>query len=314
MVRELVVISGKGGTGKTSIAASFAVLAGTAVTADCDVDAADLHLVLEPRIVDRHPFSGGSVAVIDGASCTGCGRCEELCRFGAVSAGQKGSFAVETLSCEGCGVCAHFCPADAIEMVAAVNGEWFVSETRCGPMVHARLKPGGENSGKLVTIVRNEAKRLAKNGGTPGTGRPAAQGSAAESGREGIPLVIIDGSPGIGCPVIASITGSDLVLVVTEPTKSGIHDLERVVALTRHFGIETVVAINKYDINISMTEAIERFARLEGAAPVGRIRYDMRFTDAQVAGCSVVELGDSLVAADVRALWIGVQRRLNAEG
>jgi MinD superfamily P-loop ATPase len=285
MIQELVVISGKGGTGKTSVAASFAVLANRPVIADCDVDAADLHLVLAPRVKERHEFRGGHQAVIRQADCIGCGECLAHCRFGAVmKTGQGGEarFFIDTLSCEGCGVCIRSCPATAIDFTERVSGEWMVSETRCGPMVHARLGVAAENSGKLVSFVRREARRIAE-----------------ENDR---PLVIIDGPPGIGCPVIASVTGASSVLVVTEPTVSGEHDLERVLALARHFSIPAAVCVNKWDLNGEMTERIEDKARRAGVCVVGRIRYDRAVTLAQMRERAVVE-SNGPAAEDIRHVW-----------
>ncbi len=282
-MKELVVISGKGGTGKTSLVASFAAQAGSVVTADCDVDAADLHLLLGPEIERKHKFSGGKVASIDPELCNSCGTCVELCRYDAAS----NLYAIDKIACEGCGVCAYFCPQDAISFDDEENGEWYVSSTRFGPMTHARLLPGAENSGKLVTIVRNEAKRIAEEGG--------------------IELVLIDGSPGIGCPVIASVSGADLAVVVTEPTMSGIHDLERVVELTRHFGIETAVVVNKCDINEDMTSNIEEFARRSKIEILGGIRYDEAVTGAQMEGRTAVEFSDGPASNDMRRIWVSVE-------
>jgi len=287
-VKELVVISGKGGTGKTSVVASFAALSSDKVVADCDVDAADLHLLLEPRIIDRGEFRGGKKARIKGEHCTGCGLCKALCRFGAIveepgeNSGLR-AFRVDPIACEGCGVCAYFCQDEAVELEEPVNGEWFVSETRHGPMVHARLGIAVENSGKLVSLVRNRARQEAQD--------------------RGLGLVIIDGAPGIGCPVIASVTGADLVLVVTEPTLSGRHDLERVAALTDHFRIPTVVCVNKYDLNPEMAADIEALAREMNIEVLGRIRYDPAVTRAQIEKMSVVERTNSEVARDIRQVW-----------
>ena len=232
-MKELVVISGKGGTGKTSITASFAVLADRPVIADCDVDASDLHLVLSPQIKECHEFRSGHEAVIRQDDCIGCGECLSHCRFKAVQVsgkpGQRAQFFIDPVSCEGCGVCVRFCPEHAIDFPERLCGEWMISETRCGPMVHARLGTAAENSGKLVSTVRREAKRIAKENNSP--------------------LIITDGPPGIGCPVIASVTGASLVLAVTEPTVSGEHDLKRVLSLARHFSIPALVCVNKWDIN-----------------------------------------------------------------
>ncbi|HNX26436.1 MAG TPA: ATP-binding protein [Phycisphaerae bacterium] len=290
-MKELVVISGKGGTGKTSIVASFAAMADEAVLADCDVDAADLHLVLEPQIIRREEFYGGRRAEINPAKCTGCGRCAELCRFDAVSAGRPeishpihtGYFSIDPISCEGCGVCAWFCPAEAIDFSPAINGEWYVSQTRFGPMVHAKLGIGEENSGKLVSTVRREAHSIAD--------------------ERGMKLVIIDGSPGIGCPVVASITAADTVLIVTEPTLSGQHDMARVAELTRHFGIKTLLCVNKWNINPKITDEIESHARNNSLTVVGRIRYDKSVTAAQLCRKAVVEYTPAGCSEDIKNLW-----------
>ncbi len=272
-MREIVVISGKGGTGKTSVTASLAVLADQPVIADCDVDAADLFLVLAPRNSEHHEFFAGHAAVIQPEQCTGCGVCLEVCRFDAVrrhpANNRPGIFSVDPVACEGCGVCVRFCPAKAIDFPEQSCGEWMVSDTRVGPLVHARLGVAAENSGKLVSTVRREAQRI-----------------AVERQRS---LIIVDGPPGIGCPVIASVTGATLVLAVTEPTVSGAHDLERVLALTRHFGIPTAVCVNKWDINPGMAATIEETAGRLGARIAGRIRYDREVTTAQLRGLAVVE-------------------------
>ncbi len=282
MTKEIVIVSGKGGTGKTSLAASFAVLAsGRAVIADCDVDAADLHLVLSPRVVERHAFRSGNEASIRAADCTACGLCQKLCRYGAI-APAAGKFAVDPVSCEGCGVCVRFCPERAIDFPERECGEWMVSETRCGPFFHARLQAAAENSGKLVTAVRRAA-------------RERAEKSAA-------PLLLVDGPPGIGCPVIAALTGSSLAAVVTEPTVSGEHDLARVLALARHFRVPAAVCVNKWDINPLLSERIERSAAAAGALLAGRVRYDSGVTAAQIRGRAAVET-EAASAEDIRRVW-----------
>ncbi len=297
--KELVVISGKGGTGKTSIVASFAVLADKAVLADCDVDAADLHLVLNPTIVKRENFSGGSRARIKPGHCTACGKCEEVCRFDAVFFDGPGNgkvdktYRIDPIACEGCGVCAWFCAEDAIEFAPALNGGWFISDTRCGPMVHAKLGVAEENSGKLVSIVRSQAKKIAED--------------------SKMDLVLIDGAPGIGCPVVASITGADLVLVVTEPTLSGLHDLQRVTDLTKHFGIETLVCINKWDLNEEIASQIEEQARRRGLKVTGKIRYDRAVTEAQIQKKSLVEYQSNGAATEIKQVWADVQSVLAGE-
>lgn len=299
-VQELAVISGKGGTGKTSIVASFGILSQHSVVADCDVDAADLHLVLDPRVLRRNEFMGGKRARIRPGHCTACGKCEELCRFDAIFFDGPGNgivertFRVDRAVCEGCGVCAWFCAEGAIEFGPVVNGEWFQSETRCGPMVHAKLGIAEENSGKLVSTVRTSAKRIAE--------------------ERGLDLVIIDGSPGIGCPVIASVTGATLVLVVTEPTLSGLHDLERVAEMTRHFGIPTLVCVNKWDLNPEVCERIEARARAQGLGVAGRVRYDRAVTAAQVNGKAVVEYQRDGCAEDIRVVWSNVAAYLETAG
>lgn len=288
-MHELVVISGKGGTGKTSLTAAFAALAPNAVLADCDVDAADLHLILKPDVRETHDFSGGKLAYIRPEKCIGCGECERVCRFEAVSLSGPGNeivaktCAIDSVACEGCGVCVQFCPVSAIDFEDAINGQWFISDTRFGPMVHARLGTAEENSGKLVSLIRKQARQI-----------------ATDRDRE---LLIVDGSPGIGCPVIASITGADLVLVVTEPTLSGRHDLERVAQLTAHFGIATAVCINKWDINPEVAADIEASVARKGLLFAGRINYDPAVTRAQVAEQTIIEYTQDGPAKQVAAIW-----------
>ncbi|MFH0779180.1 MAG: ATP-binding protein [Candidatus Eisenbacteria bacterium] len=285
-MKELAVVSGKGGTGKTSLSASFAVLADRPVIADCDVDAADLHLVLSPRVKERHDFRSGHEAIIRQDECTGCGACLSHCRYDAVrtngECADQARFYIDPVSCEGCGVCVRFCPEHAIDFPERLCGEWMISETRCGPMVHARLGVAAENSGKLVSTVRREARRIAR--------------------EEHRPLIIVDGPPGIGCPVIASVTGASLVLVVTEPTVSGEHDLERVLSLARHFDIPPAICVNKWDLNPEMTERIENKARRADARIAGRVRYDRSVTLAQMQERAVVET-EAPCVKDVRAIW-----------
>lgn len=293
-MKELVVISGKGGTGKTSLTAAFVALADRPVIADCDVDAADLHLVLAPRVKERHDFFSGHEAVIRQADCVKCGGCLAHCRFGAVKMDGKrageATFTIDPVACEGCGVCVRFCPVQAIDFTESLCGEWMISETDYGPMSHARLYVAAENSGKLVATVRREAKRIAE--------------------KDDHPLIIVDGPPGIGCPVIASVTGASMVLAVTEPTVSGEHDLKRVLDLTRHFKIPTAVCVNKWDINEAMTERIETLAKEMGAIPAGRIRYDIAVTRAQVQGKPVLNFPESPAAQDMKALWATIHERI----
>jgi MinD superfamily P-loop ATPase len=289
-IPELVVISGKGGTGKTSLVASFFALATEAVVADCDVDAADLHLVMAPEIQQRWPFSGGYQACLDPGVCTGCNLCLAHCRFSALQTRNEGPrqwLEVDPIACEGCGVCVDVCPEDAVGLTPSASGEWFLSETRHGPMVHARLGIAQANSGKLVTLVRREARAVAETRSRN--------------------LLLVDGSPGIGCPVIASITGAQMVLVVTEPTLAGIHDMGRVAELTKHFQVETTVCINKADINPELTRQMEAHAAQLHLSVLGRIRYDPVVTQAQLQGRSVVEYGENHVTDEIRSLWERIQ-------
>ena len=286
-MKEVVVISGKGGTGKTSLVAAFAALARRKILIDCDVDAADLHLVLNPKVYRREDFSGGKKAAVREDLCTGCGKCGEVCRFAAVSsvAGSDGRnlFSVDPISCEGCGLCARLCPAEAIRFEPVVSGQWFLSTTPYGPLVHARLGIAQANSGKLVSLLRREARTMAEN--------------------DGYALLIADGSPGIGCPVIASVTGADLVVAVTEPTCSGLHDVQRVIDLTGHFGIPTLLCVNKWDIHPEMTERIERETAGRGVQTAGRVRYDPAVTRAQIMKASIVEYTGGAITGDVQAVW-----------
>lgn len=298
-MKEVVVISGKGGTGKTSFAASLAALAGSAVIADCDVDAPDLHLVLSPRIERREEFKSGREAVIRKDDCIACGTCRDECRFRAVRAvrqnGRESAFFIDALSCEGCGVCVRFCPTQAIDFPERVCGEWLVSETRFGPMVHAQLSIGAENSGKLVSILRKEARKIEQK----------------FADRTGNSLIIIDGPPGLACPVIASITGASLAIVVVEPTLSGVHDMERILALTGHFGIPTMICINKWELNPEIAEQIEKSATSAGVSLAGRICYDRAVTDAQIEGVTVVEYGGR-AAEDIRKVWQSLAKKLKS--
>ena len=279
-MKELVVISGKGGTGKTSLLAAFASLASKKALCDADVDAADLHLVTAPDIKERHSFTSGNRAVIDPERCTGCGVCVDLCQWQAISA----DFAVDPIACEGCGVCYHLCPQGAVDFPENTCGEWYLSDTRFGPMVHARLGIAEENSGKLVSLVRHEAGKLGK--------------------INGLELILTDGPPGIGCPVIAAIGGADAVLIVSEPTVSGIHDMQRVVGLADHFKVPAMISVNKHDLNPKITARMEAFARSAGLALAGNVPFDPLFTEAMVQGQTIFEQdGNSPAAEAVRELW-----------
>jgi MinD superfamily P-loop ATPase len=279
-IKELIVISGKGGTGKTSLLGAFASLATNKVLCDADVDAADLYLILEPEIRKRQDFQEGHRAVIDPDRCTECGLCRDLCRFHAISP----DFKVDPIECEGCGVCVYFCPVEAIDFPIKTCGELFISETRCGPMVHARLGIAEDNSGKLVTLTRKEARELAKN--------------------RGLGLILTDGPPGLACPVIASIAGATAVLIVTEPTISGHHDMDRVVELANHFEIPASICVNKYDLNPDMTGVIEQYAKERGLPVLGRIPFDPIFTKAMVQNQTVIEYdGRSQAAQALTDIW-----------
>jgi len=275
-MKELVVISGKGGTGKTSIVASFAALSKNFVFADCDVDAADLHILLHPQIRLRESFTGGKKARILAGHCNACGKCEELCRFDAIFYDGPGNgivaktFRIDDLTCEGCGVCSWFCEEKAIALEDEIVGQLFISDTRYGPMVHAKLGIAQENSGKLVSFVRQRAREVAEN--------------------QNLNYLLIDGSPGIGCPVIASITGASLVLAVVEPTLSGMHDMERVFELVKHF---CAVCINKWDLNERLTSQIEDTVVSAGAKIAGRIRYDKAVVEAHVMKKNIIEYNNS---------------------
>ncbi|HNW82585.1 MAG TPA: ATP-binding protein [bacterium] len=290
-MKEIVIISGKGGTGKTSIAASLFALAGNAVAADCDVDAADMFIVLCPEIVEKHDFYSGRTAFIRQEKCTNCGKCTDLCRFDAVIT-KSGRHFIDASECEGCSVCVEFCPQKAIDFIERNCGQWFISNTRFGSFIHAKLGIGAENSGKLVTVVRGQAKK-----------------TAVEKKAD---FIITDGPPGIGCSVIASITGADVVLIVTEPTLSGFHDLERVMLLTRHFGLKTAVIVNKWDINGQITDKIEQFAENAGAFVPGRVSYNKDVTAAQINKQSVVEYEkDGITSREIKTIWMNLLKIFN---
>jgi len=277
-MKQICIISGKGGTGKTVVAASFAALAESRVMVDCDVDAADLHLLLHPEVKEKHEFYGGVVASIDPDKCTKCGLCVENCRFDAIE-----DFQVNDISCEGCGVCHVVCPEGAVELVDALSGHWFVSETAYGPMVHAKLGIAAENSGKLVSEVRKKASEIAQ--------------------EKGLELVIVDGPPGIGCPVLASLTGIDAALIVTEPTLSGMHDMERVHEVCAHFGVKDMVCVNKFDINTENTDSIEKWCNQNNVPLVGRIPFDRAVAESVVAGKPVVEFSTNGAAGAMRDIF-----------
>ena len=285
-MKQLTVISGKGGTGKTTLVASLAHLARRSVLVDADVDAADLHLLLKPRIQRRDAFVAAKVAEIDPALCNQCGRCQEVCRFEAIR-----DFHVDPIACEGCGVCLYVCPKEAVRLKDVQSGEWFVSDTQYGPMVHAKLGVAQDNSGKLVTLVRKEGQRIAKEGNYS--------------------LILIDGPPGIGCPVIASVGGVDAALLVTEPSVSGLHDLERVLAVCRHFQVPAWICVNKWDISPEYTGKIEVFAKEAGSRVIGKLPFDPAVTRAMVAEKTVLEYSSGKISEEIRKLWIRLHSFLN---
>jgi MinD superfamily P-loop ATPase len=282
-MKELVILSGKGGTGKTSLTASFAVLASGSLMCDADVDAADLHLLMQPDIKTQTDFEGGGVAIIDPERCSGCGTCIDMCRWEAINS----EFFVDEIACEGCGVCVDFCPEKAIDFPTKTCGQWFISDTRFGPMVHARLGIAEENSGKLVTLVRQQAKQLAE--------------------KKGIDLIITDGPPGVGCPVIASVGGATSTLIVAEPTVSGIHDMSRAVELCQHFKVPVMVCVNKFDLNPENSDKIEKIANDAGLPVVGRVPFDSDFTRAMVQGKTLIEYDARGPASEsVRQVWSAI--------
>ncbi len=288
---ELTVVSGKGGTGKTSLVGSLSALAKNKIVVDCDVDAADLHLIIDHEIQRSNDFIAGSKAEVNQELCTGCGICVDYCRFDAIKY-DRDYFHVLPLACEGCGVCRHFCPEDAIDFRPVKSGEWFVSKSRYGPFVHARLGIAQSNSGRLVSLLRQEARQI-----------------AAE---KNLDMIIVDGPPGIGCPVIASITGADFVLLVTEPSLSAFHDMRRLIELIDHFEIRSGICINKYDINPDLSRKIEQFANEHELDVMGRIPFDNDITRAQVEGMNLIEFSDGQAAGQIKMLWEELKRRVNS--
>ena len=289
-MKEIVIISGKGGTGKTVITASIAALAKNKVMGDCDVDASNLYLLLHPVIKEKNEFYAGLIPSIDLKKCTNCGRCQEVCRFDAIKT-IKAQTVIDLISCEGCGLCALVCSVQAIQMKENHCGEWYISETKYGPLVYARLGIAEENSGKLVTLVRQNAQAIAK--------------------KNNLELIIVDGPPGIGCPLIATLSGAHLAVVVTEPTLSGIHDLERVVKVAQHFGIKTAVIINKYDINLENSAKIEDWCKETNISVIGKIHFDNIITESLVKGLPVVEYSDNTVTKEIKNIWQKINQLTN---
>lgn len=288
-MKEILVLSGKGGTGKTTVTGSLAVLAKNIILADCDVDAADLHLILHPHVRQENEFWSGVEAKIDGSQCSACGTCVDLCQFHALRLNDVAELI--PFSCEGCGVCAHFCPEGAISMKNKLSGSWFISDTECGPMVHAHLGIGEENSGKLVSLVKKQARELAE--------------------KKGAELILIDGPPGIGCPVIASMSGADFTLLVTEPTQSGLHDLMRVADLAAHFKVAAGVCINKWDLHEDYSKTIENECSKRNIAVLGKIPFDMHVVSSIVQGLPLLSFAPQCPAAEtIKDLWQQLEKQL----
>lgn len=291
-MHELVILSGKGGTGKTSVAASFGLLAaGTAILADCDVDASNMHLLMQPKLIKEEVFYSGELAQIDHEACISCGKCEEVCHFDAISH-QEEIYHINSINCEGCGYCELVCPTQAISMIPALSGDLYVSEIKSGDiMAHARLIPGADNSGKLVARVKSEAKKLAKT-----------------YQRE---LIIVDGAPGIGCPVVSSLSGADYVILVTEPSASGLHDLKRLVSMLQLFRLKAGCIINKADLHPQQAEEISRFCLDNKIDLLGELPYDKAFTEAMVLGKAIVETNEK-IRAILEDIWNTIHTKINS--
>jgi len=297
MIKEIAIISGKGGTGKTSIVGSLAYLAENKIIVDCDVDAADLHLILKGKNNLSNDFIGSQKAEMVPDNCNGCGICIEYCRFDAIKEKTDTSanitqFYVDEISCEGCGVCAKFCPDEAIKLKNHVSGKWFINETKYGPLIHAKLGIAEANSGRLVSLLRKTAQDMAE--------------------KNNYEMILIDGSPGIGCPVIASLTGVNYALIVTEPTVSAIHDMERLIELTQHFGIRAGICINKYDINLKLSDTIEQFAQNKKMKVLSRIPYDVGVTKAQIEGVPYLEYTKNGISKNIYKLWENLKQEIIA--
>jgi MinD superfamily P-loop ATPase len=290
-LKEIVILSGKGGTGKTSLTAVFASLMSNPVIVDCDVDAANLHLLLNPVIQEHHDFTGGAKAQVDAAVCNGCGLCTDGCRFDALRL--NGGAVVDPLHCEGCGVCVRTCPLGAISLETQICGEWFLSRSPNGPMLHARLVPGQDNSGMLVAALRQSARTLAL--------------------RSGASWILVDGPPGTGCPAISSLTGADYAVLVSEPSFSGFSDLKRAAAVADHFRIPTGIIVNKADINPDVARRIEEYAAVTGRDLLGRIQYDQAFTTAQLSGSSVLAAATSALRRRLEDVWRAVERAVQKQ-
>jgi len=288
-MKELIVISGKGGTGKTSMVAAFASLSKDLILCDTDVDAADLHLIMNPKIQEQHLFKSGNTALLNIDKCVQCGICRDLCKFDAISEDYK----INSFACEGCGVCFYFCPEKAIDFPENICGDWYISKINQGLMVHARLGVGEENSGKLVTLVRKEARNIGQD--------------------KGYNFILTDGPPGVGCPVIASIGGANAVLIISEPTVSGKHDTERVINLAKHFNVFAMVCVNKYDLNKEMSQEIQDFVSQKNIPYVGNIPFDPAFTKSMVNGQNIFDYNPDLPSCNaVKEIWNNVSKILSS--
>jgi len=282
-MKQITVISGKGGTGKTSITSALATIAKNSVIADCDVDAADMFLIMKPHNIKTEKFPGGKVAVIDDKKCTNCGICKDLCNFDAISLVHN-KMTVSDFACEGCELCMHACPEHAISMQQSDDSRWFIANTRFGPMIHARLGIAEDLSGKLVAIVREQAKKIAE--------------------KQNKDYILIDGPPGIGCSVIASLTGTDIAVIVTEPTQSGLHDLKRIAKLTQHFKVKSYAIINKFDINNNVSHIIENYCNDNNIDMIAKIPFDKTFVDAMISQQSIIEYNpDSEISKIIYSIW-----------
>lgn len=283
-MKEITILSGKGGAGKTSVAAALASLAENSVFCDNDVDAADLHLIFKPKIQETHKFDSGSKAKINPEFCTNCGLCEEYCRFDAIHQNSNSFPEVNIFKCEGCRLCERICPVQAITTHQNFNNEWFVSETRFGPLVHAKMGPGEENSGKLVSEIRQKAREIAS--------------------RNKASFIISDGPPGIGCSAIASVTGTDAVLLIIEPTVSGLHDAKRLVQLVSNFKIPLYAVINKFDINLEFTQTVEDYLREESIPLIGKIPFTTAMVESMIAEKTIIEFDPkSEISAEFNRIW-----------
>ena len=289
-MKEILIVSGKGGTGKTSIIGSFAYLAENKILVDCDVDASDLHLLLSPRPTEEHEFKSGVKARVEADKCSSCGMCAELCQFDSII--MEDTAVISELNCEGCGVCAHFCPEKCIVLDENHCGSWYVADTDYGTLVHAQLFAGEENSGKLVSFIKNKAREI-------------AEATSTE-------LILIDGAPGVGCPVIASLSNVDLAVVITEPTLSGQHDLERILDLTGHFKIPALICVNKWDLHPEMSDTIEAACKNRGVELLGKIPFDPAVIDCQLQGVPVTSSDTSLASCSIRDIWKKLQQKIDS--